>query len=79
MLLLTFFLRMTFLIIVVRRIFGSLPLFSDVVERPSFFLVDKATLILRVITIVVVFLPMIPYSDGVFGEVLISLGAYPEG
>jgi len=74
-LLLTFFLRMTFFMIVVRLVFVSLPLFSEVVDKPSFFLVDEATLILRVITIVVVFLPEIPCSDGAFGKVLVSLGA----
>lgn len=52
---LTFFFLMTFLMIVVRVFFSFPGLSPD--ELPSFFLVDEATLILRVTNVVVFFVP----------------------
>lgn len=65
---------MTFLMIVVRFIFVSLPPSLEVIIYASFFLVDEAILTLRVIIVVVNFFTSPPLSDGVFVKELISLG-----
>ena len=65
---------MTFLMIVVRFIFVSLPPSLEVIIYASFFLVDEAILTFRVIIVVVNFFTSPPLSDGVFVKELINLG-----